>query len=201
VERQFSPAAARNAGPILRVLRRALPARGSVLEFGSGSGQHVIAFAAALPGLRWLPSDPDPAARRSIAAWSRAAGRGNVAPPLDLDVLRDPPERWPGSLDAIVAINLLHISPWAGTLALLEGAGRALPPDGLLFLYGPFMQDGRHTSASNAAFDRLLRSYDAGWGLRDLDQVATVAEPAGLRLQRSVAMPANNLSVLFRRVP
>ena len=199
MERQFAPAAARNGSPILAVLREELPARSTVLEVGSGSGQHAALFAAALPGLRWLPSDPDPAARRSIRAWT--AGLANVAPPLDLAALRDAPERWPGPLDAIVAINLLHISPWAVTLALLEGAGRALPPDGLLFLYGPFMQDGRHTSASNAAFDRLLRSYAAGWGVRDLDEVATVAEPAGLRLQRSVAMPANNLSVLFRRVP
>ena len=199
MERQFAPAAARNGSPILAVLREELPARSTVLEVGSGSGQHAAIFAAALPGLRWLPSDPDPAARRSIRAWT--TGLANVAPPLDLAVLRDPPERWPGPLDAIVAINLLHISPWAVTLALLEGAGRALPPDGLLFLYGPFMQHRRHTSPSNAAFDRLLRSYAAGWGVRDLDEVATVAAPAGLRLQRSVAMPANNLSVLFRRVP
>ena len=201
MERQFSPAAARNAGPILNVLRTALPAQGTVLEVGSGSGQHVIAFAAALPGLRWLPSDPDPAARRSIAAWSQAAGLANLAPPQDLDLLRDPVEAWPGPLAAILAINLVHITPWAVTPALLGGAGRALPPDGLLYLYGPFMQGGRHTSASNESFDRLLRSHDPGWGVRDLDRVAAAAAAAGLRLERSVAMPANNLSVLFRREP
>lgn len=197
--RQFAPAAARNAGPILEVLRAALPAAGSVLEIGSGSGQHVVAFAAALPDLRWLPSDPDPAARASIAAWSEEAGLGNVAPPQDLDLLRDPPEAWPGPLVAVLAINLVHISPWAVTRALLDGAGRALPPGGLLYLYGPFMQAGVHTSPSNAAFDRLLRGYHPDWGVRDLDAVATRAEQAGLTLERSVAMPANNLSVLFRR--
>jgi SAM-dependent methyltransferase len=201
VERQFAPAAARNAGPILRVLRAALPAQGSVLEVGSGSGQHVVAFAAALPGPRWLPSDPDPAARRSIAAWSRAVGLANVAPPQDLDLARDPVEAWPGPLVAVLAINLVHIAPWAVTLALLEGAGRALPPDGLLFLYGPFMQGGRHTSASNQSFDRLLKSYDPAGGVRDFDEVMAAAGEAGLRLERSVAMPANNLSVLFRRGP
>lgn len=199
--RQFSPAAARNAGPILAVLRAALPAQGSVLEVGSGSGQHVVAFAAALPGLRWLPSDPDPEARRSIAAWTGDARLANVAPPLDLDVARHPVETWPGPLVGILAINLVHIAPWPVTLALLEGAGRALPPDGLLFLYGPFMRDGRHTSASNQSFDRLLRSYDPAWGVRDLDQVAAAAADAGLGLDRSIALPANNLSVLFRRVP
>ena len=199
MERQFSPAAARNAGPILRVLREALPAQGSVLEVGSGSGQHVVAFAAALPELQWLPSDPHPAARRSIAAWSRAARVANVAPPQDLDVVRDPVESWPGPLIGILAINLVHIAPWTVTLALFEGAGRALPPDGPLFLYGPFMQGGRHTSASNDSFDRLLRSYDPAWGVRDLDEVAAAAGEARLRLERSVAMPANNLSVLFRR--
>jgi SAM-dependent methyltransferase len=201
MDRQFSPAAARNAGPILAVLRKALPAEGSVLEVGSGSGQHVVHFAAALPGLRWLPSDPDPAARRSIAAWTRAAGVANVAPPQALDVARDPVETWPGPLVGILAINLVHIAPWAVTLALLEGAGRALPPGGLLFLYGPFMQGGAHTSASNQAFDRLLRSYDPAWGVRDLDQVAAAALDAELELEQSVALPANNRAVLFRRVP
>jgi len=182
------------------VLRAALPPQGSVLEVGSGSGQHVALFAAALPGLRWLPSDPDPAARRSIVAWTRAAAVDNVAPPEGLDVARDPADAWPGPLVATLAINLLHISPWAVTLALLEGAGRALLPAGLLFLYGPFMQGGAHTSASNQAFDRLLRDHDPAWGVRDLDQVAASAARAGLRLERSVALPANNLAVLLRRL-
>jgi SAM-dependent methyltransferase len=200
-ERQYAPAAARNSGPILQVLREELPEHGTILEVGSGTGQHVVAFAAALPALRWLPSDPDPDARRSIAAWTRHAEVANVAPPLDLDVARDPVGLWPRPLSAIVAINLVHISPWAVTLALLQGAGRALPPDGLLFLYGPFKEEGRHTSASNESFDRLLRFHDPAWGVRDLDEVAALAAGEGLTLQRSVAMPASNLSVLFHRIP
>ena len=124
-----------------------------------------------------------------------------MAPPQDLELLRDPVEAWPGPLVGILAINLVHIAPWAVTLALLEGAGHALPSDGLLFLYGPFMQGGRHTSASNESFDRLLRSHDPAWGVRDLDSVAASAGHAGLRLERSITMPANNLSVLFRRDP
>jgi SAM-dependent methyltransferase len=172
-----------------------------VLEVGSGTGQHVVAFAAALPGLRWLPSDPDPGARRSIAAWTLDAGLANVEPPRALDVQRDPPAAWPGPLAAIIAINLLHISPWAVTEALLQGAGRVLEPDGLLLLYGPFTQQGRHTSASNEAFDRMLKLHDPAWGVRDLDEVAALARSAGLMLKRAVAMPANNLSAVFRRRP
>jgi hypothetical protein len=170
-----------------------------VLEVGSGSGQHVVAFAAALPGLRWLPSDPDPAARRSIAGWILHAGLANVEPPRDLDVLRDKAEGWPGPLVAIVAINLLHVSPWAVAQALLQGAGRVLPADGLLFLYGPFTRGGAHTSASNEAFDRMLKLHDPAWGVRDLEEVAAAARRERLALDQVIAMPANNLALLLRR--
>ena len=183
------------------MLRAALPEHGTVLEVGSGSGQHVVAFAAALPGLRWLPSDPDPAARRSIAAWTRHAGLANVEPPRDLDLLRDAADGWPGPLVAIVAIYLLHIGPLAVAEALLQGAGRALAADGLLFLYGPFTRQGRHTSASNEAFDRMLKLHDPAWGVRDLEEVAAAARGEGLALRRVVEMPANNLSLLLRRLP
>jgi hypothetical protein len=183
------------------VLRAELPEHGTVLEVGSGSGQHVVGFGAALPGLCWLPSDPDPAARRSIAAWTLHAGLANVEPPRDLDLLRDAAERWPGPLAAIIAINLLHVSPWAATEALLQRAGRALGTDGLLFLYGPFTRHGRHTSASNEAFDRMLKLHDPTWGVRDLEEVTAVAREEGLALRRVVEMPANNLSLLLRRLP
>ena len=197
-----APSVARNREPILAVLRRViplpiLPARGLVLEIASGSGEHAIYFAAALPGLTWQPSDPDPEARESIGAYRAAAQLPNLLPPLALDAAAS---RWPVTqADVIVAINMIHIAPWAASEGLMAGAERLLPAGGVLFLYGPFREHGRHTAPSNAAFDESLRARNREWGVRDLDEVAALATQHGLALEERVAMPANNLSVVFRR--
>jgi SAM-dependent methyltransferase len=191
------PAPERNKGPILEILQRILPARGRVLEIASGTGQHIVHFAQGLPEVTWLPSDPEPDHRASIQARAAAAGLGNVAPPLELDVRQRP---WPvQAIDAILCINMIHIAPWEATLALLAEAGRLLPADGLLYLYGPYRRDGRDTAPSNAAFDADLRRRNPEWGVRELEEVQRHAEVAHLSLQETVAMPANNLSVVFRR--
>jgi hypothetical protein len=194
--RQFAPATARNREPILEVLRRVLPAEGLVLEISSGTGEHATFFAANLPGLTWQPSDPDAAARASIVGWTAAMAAHNVLAPLDIDA-RAP--IWPiTKADALVCINMIHIAPWAATLGLFAGATRILRSGGLVYLYGPFKRDGRHTAPSNAAFDESLRGRNQEWGVRDLDDVSAVATKAGLAPPEVTAMPANNLSVLFR---
>jgi SAM-dependent methyltransferase len=195
--RQHAPAAERNREPILAVLERVLPATGTVLEIASGTGQHAVHFAAALPQLVWQPSDPDEAARASVAAWTAASGLANVRAPLALDV-RD--ASWGiASADAIVCINMIHISPWASAQALIGGAGRLLGSGGVLFLYGPYRRGGAHTAPSNAAFDEQLRHRDPAWGVRDLEDVAALADAAGFDHEETVAMPANNFSVVFRK--
>jgi len=187
----------RNREPILEVLRRALPATGLVLEIASGTGQHVVFFARALPALRWQPSDPSPAHQDSIRAWIAAEGTENVAPPLPLDV-----ERWPWPLtraDAILNINMIHIAPWSAAEALFRGAARVLSPPAPLVLYGPFKRDGRHTAESNQRFDERLRGEDPRWGVRDVADVQALATAAGFAAPEIIAMPANNLSLVFRR--
>lgn len=192
-----SPAAARNADPILEVLRRVLPARGTVLEIASGTGQHVVHFAAALPALRWQPSDSDRDAIAAVTARVRASGLDNVEPILELDVCADD---WPiGQVDAVVCCNLLHIAPWPVTPALLAGAAARLPGDAPLVVYGPFRIDGEHTAASNARFDADLRARDARWGIRDLADVVAAADAHGLAHAETLPMPANNLVLVFRR--
>jgi SAM-dependent methyltransferase len=187
----------RNREPILDVLRRVLPPAGLVLEIASGTGQHVAYFARALPALTWQPSDPSPPHRDSVRAWTRAAAVENVGDPVALDV-----ESWPWPVtraDAILNINMIHIAPWPAAVALFQGAARVLPTGGVLFLYGPFKRGGVHTAESNQRFDERLRGEDPRWGVRDLDDVQAVAEEAGFEVAEIVAMPANNLSVVFRR--
>ncbi|MEE7442249.1 MULTISPECIES: DUF938 domain-containing protein [Methylobacterium] len=192
-----APAVARNRDAILAVLREILPDSGTVLEIASGSGEHAVHVAAALPGLDWLPSDPEPAARRSIAAHALRAGLANIRPPLALDAAA---AAWPVErVDGIVCINMIHIAPWAATEGLMAGAGRVLSAGGVLFLYGPFREADRPFAESNAAFDASLRARDPAWGVRDLDAVAAEATRHGLSLVRRVAMPANNLSLIFGR--
>lgn len=193
--RRHAPATERNRDPILAVLRRVLPAEGLVLEIASGTGEHAAYFAAALPRLTWQPSDPDPEARASIAAWS--SGATTVRPPLPLDAAA---ERWPiASADAVVCVNMVHIAPWAACAGLVRGAGRILPPGGVLFLYGPYRLGGAHTAPSNASFDAALRAQDPAWGVRDLEAVVDLADASGLTERETVQMPANNLSVVFER--
>ncbi len=190
-------AALRNREPILAVLRGVLPTRGTVLEIASGTGEHAVHFAVGLPDLTWQPSDPDPAARASIAAHAACAALPNLRPPLALDAAAWP---WPATqADAVVCINMIHIAPWTAAEGLMRGAGALLPPDGVLVLYGPFMEEGRHTAPSNAAFDESLRARDPAWGVRDLGAVAALARRHGLDLAGRITMPANNLSIVFRR--
>ena len=185
----------RNRDPILEVLKRVLPPAGVVLEIASGTGQHVAYFARALPALRWQPSDPSPPHRASIAAGSR--GLENVAPPAALDVEREP---WSvDHADAILNVNMVHIAPWSAAEALFRGAGRLLPAAGLLYMYGPFKRGGRHTAPSNERFDERLRAEDARWGVRDVDDLERLASASGFALAELVEMPANNLSLVFRR--
>lgn len=192
-----APAAARNREPILEVLRDRLPGRGLVLEVASGTGEHALHFAAALPGLVFQPSDPDPDARASIDAWVADSGLPNLRPALALDASR--PD-WPvAAADAVLCCNMIHISPWASAVGLVTGAGRILPPGGLLYLYGPYRRDGRHTAPSNEAFDADLKRRNPAWGVRDLEAVADLAVDAGFGGPEVVEMPANNLSVMFRR--
>ena len=193
-----SPAARRNAEAILRVLHAHLPARGRVLEIASGSGEHAAAFAAALPGLDWTPSDPSPQARDSIAAWSRQAVLSNLNPSLPLDAAD--PATWPeGPFDALYCANMTHISPWSATEGLMDLTGRVLRrPGGLLALYGPYREAETPLAESNAAFDASLKSRNTEWGLRDREAVEALARSHGLAATLRVLMPANNLILLFR---
>jgi hypothetical protein len=197
--RRFAPAVARNKTAITEVLARHLPASGLVLEVASGSGEHALHFAAHFPALMFQPTDPDASALASIAAWREEAPLTNLLPPLMLDVMAD---AWPvQKADALLCINMIHIAPWEATAALMRGAARILPPDGMLFLYGPFKQGGAHTAPSNATFDDSLRIQDARWGVRDLEAVARTASAAGFAAPVVEVMPANNLSVIFHRLP
>lgn len=195
--RRSSPAAMRNRGPILEVLRSILPGSGMVLEVASGTGEHVVYFANHFPSLEWQPTDPSSAARASISAWIAAEALTNILPPLDIDVTH---RAWKaGRASAIVAINLLHISPWGATIGLLRGASKILPLGGPLYLYGPFRRQDRPFEPSNQAFDDDLRSRDPNWGIRGLEDVIQLAVQFDLALDRLVEMPSNNMSVIFRR--
>lgn len=207
--RQYAPATQRNQAPILEVLLQVLLPAGTVLEVSSGTGEHAVFFAPRLAPRRWLPSDPNPVARDSIAAWRSHHPAENLYPPIALDA-RD--EVWPVEqpelrqslrleqhpIVAIVNINMIHIAPWSACLGLLAGARRILPAGGVLYLYGPYKQGGEHTAASNAAFDQSLQLQNPAWGVRNLEDVVAAAEAENLRLIKTVAMPANNLSVVFQ---
>jgi hypothetical protein len=195
--RRHSPAAERNSAPILAELQRLLPARGLLLEIASGSGQHAAYCSAGLPGWQWLPSEFEAASLPSIRAWCAALDR--VLSPLLLDVLQSP---WPGvptAVDAIFCANLLHIAPWACCAGLMQGAARHLSAPGLLVTYGPYLEDEVPTSPGNRAFDADLRARNPAWGLRRRADVALEAAQAGLALRERVAMPANNLLLVWGR--
>jgi hypothetical protein len=195
--RRTAPSAARNRDPILGVLRRVLPTSGLVLEVASGTGEHVVHFAAALPGLTFQPTDGDADARASIDAWVADTRLANVLPALVLDASA---ASWPiAHADAVVCINMIHISPWASTMGLVRGASTVLPRGGLLYLYGPYRRGGLHTSEGNASFDADLRGRNPEWGVRDLEAVVEAARQHGFGQPEIEAMPANNLSVMLRR--
>jgi SAM-dependent methyltransferase len=191
-----SPSTARNREPILEALRPRLAPAARVLEVASGAGEHAMFIAGALPEVLWQPSDPDPEALASIAAWRGVSGLENLAAPIRLDAAD--PASWPeGPFEAVVCINMIHISPWAATEGLMAGAGRALAPGGRLFLYGPYVEADVATAPSNLAFDRSLKNRDPSWGLRDLADVKALAAANGLGFLERIAMPANNLIVVF----
>ncbi|MES2496339.1 MAG: DUF938 domain-containing protein [Pseudomonadota bacterium] len=195
--RRHAPATARNSEPIAAILRDVLPAAGTVLEIASGSGEHAIFFARAFPTLDWVPSDPDPLAIGSIRAWAEAARLPNLRPPLLIDAAA--PD-WPiDRADAMLCINMVHISPWEATVGLMRSAGKLLAKDAPLIFYGPYIQQGVDTAPSNLAFDENLRQRDARWGLRKLDDVIALAAGEGVTLEAVQPMPANNLIVLFRK--
>ncbi len=195
--RRHAPATARNRDPILAVLKRVLPERGRVLEIAAGTGEHAVYFARALGELEWQPTDPDPAARASIEAHRAEADLPNLRAPLELDVTS---ETWPlAQASAIVAINMIHISPIAAAEGLFRGAGALLPTGAPLVTYGPYKIDGAHTAPSNEAFDRSLRARDPSWGVRDLGELEALAEAHGLTLEERVPMPANNFTLVWRK--
>jgi hypothetical protein len=211
--RQYAPATQRNREHILEVLLQVLPPTGTVLEVSSGTGEHAVFFAPQLYPRQWIPSDPNPVARDSIAAWRERCPADNLYPPIALDA-RDPvwvverdellealqdKDFTRNSIVAIVNINMIHIAPWSACIGLIAGARRILPPGGILYLYGPFKQGGSHTAPSNEVFDESLRAQNPEWGVRDLDDVVGVAQQQHLSLIKTYEMPANNLSVIFQQ--
>ncbi|WP_299327208.1 DUF938 domain-containing protein [Parasphingopyxis sp.] len=195
--KRHAPATLRNREAIATVLQRILPDAGRVLEVASGSGEHIVYFADRFPELQWQPSDPDAASQASITAWSADAHLPNIEPVLDLDAASD---RWPvASADAILCINMIHISPWAATEGLLKGAARLLRSGSLLYLYGPFLIPERETAPSNLDFDRSLKARNPHWGLRSIADIERAAAERDFVLQESVDMPANNLSLILHK--
>lgn len=215
-EKRHAPATLRNRDAISAVLADWLPEAGTVLEVASGSGEHIVHFAAEFPHLNWQPSDPDPAGLASIAAWRAEAGLANIVPPLALDAAA---EIWPtrqadavlcinmdldscegtkiGGYDACLCINMVHISEWAATIGLFRGCAKLLPAGAPLILYGPYLEDGVETAPSNLAFDRSLKERNPAWGLRNVADVDRVAAEYGFTRTRRVEMPANNLMLIY----
>jgi Protein of unknown function (DUF938) len=200
--KQYAPATQRNREPILEVLQRVLPTEGTILEVASGTGEHAVFFAPRLSPRRWLPSENDPLLRDSIAAWREEFPAANLNATIALNA-RDRVWAVEGqdlNIQAIVNINMIHISPWSACLGLLAGSDRILPPGGILYLYGPYKRGGEHTAPSNESFDAMLRSQNPDWGVRDLDDVVAAAQEYNFTLQEIVQMPANNLSVVFQKI-
>lgn len=196
--KRHAPATARNSEPIAAVLAKELPARGRVLEVASGTGEHAVFFATRFPALEWQPSDADPAALESVAAWREDAGIENLLPPIPLDAASSD---WPEiSADAALCINMVHISPWAATVGLFAGAAQVLEQGAPLITYGPYFELDVPTAESNLAFDANLKARDPRWGLRDIAAVDAVAARSGFERTARYAMPANNLVLVYRRI-
>lgn len=199
--RQYAPATQRNRQGILKILSEVLPPGSTVLEIASGTGEHATFFASQLESCHWIPSDVNAQARESIIAWQNACPVENLELPLLIDVIQDnwQQEVQHRQINAIVNINMIHIAPWQAWLGLIDGASKLLPEAGMLYLYGPFKQNGEHTAPSNESFDRSLRDRNPLWGVRDLEEIIATAAARNLTLQQVIAMPANNLSVIFNR--
>lgn len=196
-ERRFSGPCERNRGPILEVLRATVPSTGTVLEIAAGTGMHAAWFSTHLPQLTWHPTDPDPASRRSIAAWRAHSGGPGLREPIPLDVNA---AQWPiPRADVIYNANMVHITPWEATLGLLDGAARTLPTGAPLVVYGPYRRAGVPTAPGNERFDVWLQDQDPRWGLRELERVVAEAAARGLRHTHTIEMPANNVIVVYRR--
>lgn len=195
--KRTAPSSERNREPILDVLKDVVPESGLVLEIACGTGQHAVYFAEAFPQITWVPSDVDQEILLSAAAWRTDSGLENIAQPIFIDVTS---ENWPiAAANMVYSANMIHIAPWEVCIGLLDGAARILPEGGILFMYGPYKVGGKHTAPSNEEFDRSLRSRDPSWGIRNLDDVALEARRRGLHLIKTVNMPANNFSVIYRK--
>lgn len=199
--RQYAPATQRNRDSIFETLVSILPPKGNVLEIASGTGEHAVYFASKLKNYQWIPSEPDAMRQKSIDAWRKFCPSPNCQPSINIDVLNP---TWTEELKnlkiiAIVNINMIHISPWEACLGLIEGAGNLLPSGGILYLYGPYKQGGKHTAPSNQLFDESLFVQNKAWGVRNLEDVIKVSQQQGLKFVKIVNMPANNLSVIFQK--
>jgi SAM-dependent methyltransferase len=195
--KRYAPATQRNRDAIADVLRDVLPKQGTVLEIASGTGEHMVHFAARFPNLDWQPSDYDAAGLESIAAWSAEAALPNIAPPVQIDA--SVPD-WPvTTADAILCINMIHIAPWTAAEGLMAGAGQVLPNGGVLYLYGPYREQAVPTATSNEDFDVSLKSRNLAWGLRSVEDVVALAATHGIAFEARISMPANNLSLVFRK--
>ncbi|GAA0472511.1 DUF938 domain-containing protein [Parasphingorhabdus litoris] len=196
-DEKHAPATLRNRDAIVQVLRGILPDSGTVLEIASGTGEHAVYFGEKFPGLTWQPSDPDPDGCRSVAAWTKRAGVGNVLPPLQLDAEA---ASWDIEKPAtILCINMVHIAPWEASIGLFEKAAKLLSPGRSLYLYGPYFRGDAPTAQGNLDFDRSLKSRDLRWGIREVDDMDGLAKENGFTRTDLVEMPANNLSLLYRR--
>jgi len=203
VQKKYAPATLRNRAPILAALQDCLPKHGTILEIASGSGEHATYFIKHLPNEYWQPSDPDGKNRDSISAWWWEVQLNNILPPMDINTQDDV---WtieniapPGPVTAIVCINMVHISPWEASIGLMKGAARILPKEGVLYLYGPYKVDNQHTAPTNEQFDITLRNQNPEWGIRNLNDLQSLAVEHGLRFIKTIAMPANNMSVIFKK--
>ena len=200
--KQYAPATERNRQPILEVLQKFIPKKGNILEIASGTGEHACFFAPYFPNQQWIPSDPDRLLRLSIEAWRQDCTSNNLQMPLEINVsLPNLEEKIdPSAIAVIIAINLIHISPWSACQGLMKGAGKILPSGGILYLYGPYKQNGKHTAPSNEAFDQSLQFRNPDWGVRNLEDVVELAEKYQLILHKIIPMPANNLSLIFHHL-
>lgn len=200
--RQYAPATQRNRDPIFDVLVTVLPDKGNILEIASGTGEHSVYFAPKLKNHQWIPSEPDAIRRQSIESWQQFCPSPNLLNVQNINVLNSDWNEPLKDLEitAIVNINMIHISPWEAYLRLIEGAKKLLSSGRILYLYGPYKRDKKHTSPSNETFDQSLRAQNKSWGVRDLEDVIEIAEKQGFKLVKTVAMPANNLSVVFQKI-